>query len=90
MNQFFLAVGILLGIALLLPFYRVMQGPTLFDRLLGASAVGSKTITMVLLLGFLFNRVDMFVDISMGYAILNFVGVVAMAKYFKRNPESMT
>jgi multicomponent Na+:H+ antiporter subunit F len=32
----------------------------------------------------------MFVDISMGYAILNFVGVVAMAKYFKRNPESMT
>lgn len=90
MNQFFLAVGILLGIALLLPFYRVMQGPTLFDRLLGASAVGSKTITMVLLLGFLFNRVDMFIDISMGYAILNFVGVVAMAKYFKRNPESMT
>ena len=90
MNQFFLAVGIFLGIALLLPFYRVMQGPTLFDRLLGASAVGSKTITMVLLLGYLFNRVDMFIDISMGYAILNFVGVVAMAKYFKRNPESMT
>jgi multicomponent Na+:H+ antiporter subunit F len=90
MNQFFLAVGVLLGIALLLPFYRVMQGPTLFDRLLGASAVGSKTITMVLLLGFLFNRVDMFIDISMGYAILNFVGVVAMAKYFKRNPESLS
>jgi multicomponent Na+:H+ antiporter subunit F len=87
MNQFFLALGVLIGVVLLLPFYRVMQGPTLFDRLLGASAVGSKTITMVLLLGFLFNRVDMFVDISMGYAILNFVGVLAMAKYFRRSPE---
>lgn len=87
MNQFFLAIGILLGIILLLPFYRVFQGPTLFDRLLGASAVGTKTITMVLLFGFLFNRVDMFIDISMGYAILNFVGVLAMAKYFRKSPE---
>jgi multicomponent Na+:H+ antiporter subunit F len=87
MNQFFLAIGILLGVILLLPFYRVFQGPTLFDRLLGASAVGTKTITMVLLFGFLFNRVDMFIDISMGYAILNFVGVLAMAKYFRKSPE---
>jgi multicomponent Na+:H+ antiporter subunit F len=87
MTQFFYAVGIALSIILLLPFYRVLQGPTLFDRLLGASAVGTKTITMVLLLGFLFNRVDMFIDISLGYATLNFVGVLAMAKYFKRIPE---
>lgn len=87
MTQFLYAVGIALSIILLLPFYRVLQGPTLFDRLLGASAVGTKTITMVLLLGFLFNRVDMFIDISLGYATLNFVGTLAMAKYFKRIPE---
>lgn len=87
MDQFFLSVGILLGIILLMPFFRVFSGPTLFDRLLGASAVGTKTITMVLLMGFLFKRVDMFIDISIGYAILNFVGTLAMAKYFRRNPN---
>ena len=87
MNQFFLVIGVILGIILLLPFYRVYQGPTLFDRLLGASAVGTKTITLVLLLGFLFNRIDMFIDISLGYATLNFVGTLAVAKYFRRNAE---
>lgn len=83
MDTFFLGIALVLGIALLLPFYRVYKGPTVFDRLLGASAVGIKTLTIILLFGFIYNRLDMFIDISLGYAILNFVGVVAMAKYFR-------
>ncbi len=47
------------------------------------SAIGTKTITLVLLFGLIYGRLDMFVDISLGYAILNFVGVIAMAKYLK-------
>jgi multicomponent Na+:H+ antiporter subunit F len=83
MDSFFLAMAFALGISLLIPFYRVYKGPTVFDRLLGAAAVGSKTITLVLLFGFIYGRLDMFIDISMGYAILNFIGVIAMAKYFR-------
>jgi multicomponent Na+:H+ antiporter subunit F len=79
----FMTMALVLGVVLLIPFYRVYKGPTIFDRLLGAAAVGSKTITLVLLFGLIYERVDMFVDISMGYAILNFVGVIAMAKYLK-------
>ncbi len=84
MDTFFLYMALTLGMILLIPFYRVYKGPTLFDRLLGVAAVGSKTITMVLLFGLIYGRLDMFIDISLGYAILNFVGVIAMTKYFKK------
>ncbi|MFW5731015.1 MAG: monovalent cation/H+ antiporter complex subunit F [Desulfonatronovibrionaceae bacterium] len=83
MYNFFIVIAVLLAVVLLIPFYRVYRGPTVFDRLLGAAAVGSKTITLVLLFGLAYDRLDMFVDIALGYAILNFVGVIAMAKYFK-------
>lgn len=76
-------MALVLVIVLLVPFYRVYLGPTVFDRLLGAAAVGSKTITLILLFGFMFGRLDMFIDIALAYAILNFLGVIAMAKYFK-------
>ncbi len=84
METFFLYMALTVGIILLIPFYRVYKGPTLFDRLLGVAAVGSKTITIVLLFGLIYGRLDMFIDISLGYAILNFVGVIAMTKYFKK------
>lgn len=83
MHQIFLFMIFMLGVVLLLPFYRVYKGPTIFDRLLGAAAIGTKTITLVLLFGIVYERMDMFVDISLGYATLNFVGVIAMAKYLK-------
>ncbi|MFP4629223.1 MAG: monovalent cation/H+ antiporter complex subunit F [Desulfohalobiaceae bacterium] len=83
MPDAFTILALVLAIVLLVPFYRVYRGPTVFDRLLGAAAVGSKTITLILLLGFMYGRLEMFVDIALAYAVLNFVGVIAMAKYFK-------
>jgi multicomponent Na+:H+ antiporter subunit F len=84
MTLFFTVVSSLLAIVLLIPFYRVFKGPTVFDRLLGAAAVGAKTITLLLLIGLIYNRLDMVVDIALAYAILNFVGVIAMSKYFRK------
>lgn len=83
MEAFFLAMALMIGLALLIPFYRVYKGPSVFDRLLGAAAVGSKTLTLILLFGFIYDRLDMFIDISLAYAILSFVGVIAVARYFR-------
>lgn len=74
---------VLITVILLIPFYRVLKGPTVFDRLLGASAIGSKTMVMICLIGFVYGRIDMFVDIAIAYAILNFIGMIAVAKYFE-------
>ncbi len=73
---------VILTAIIIIPFYRVLVGPTVFDRLLGVSAIGAKTMVIICLVGHLYGRLDMFVDITLAYAILNFVGVIAIAKYF--------
>lgn len=73
--------AVILVIAILLPFYRVVQGPTVFDRLVGVGVIGTKTVVLVCLAGFAYERIDMFIDIAMAYAMLNFVGTLVVAKY---------
>lgn len=82
MDAFVLFLAGFLALVLAMPFYRVLRGPTVFDRLLGAGVAGSKTIVVACLFGFLYGRMDMFIDIALAYGILNFVGAVAIEKYF--------
>ncbi len=84
MSSFFLITTFALAIAIILPLYRVALGPTVYDRILGAGVIGTKTIVLISLVGFIYNRFDMFVDIVIAYAFLNFIGVVAIAKYLER------
>lgn len=77
-------LSLVLALALLLPFYRVLKGPTVFDRMLGVSVTGTKTVMLICLVGFLFARIDMFVDIAVAYAMLNFIGSIVVAKYLDR------
>ncbi|MHC4952464.1 MAG: monovalent cation/H+ antiporter complex subunit F [Planctomycetota bacterium] len=73
----------MLILILVLPLYRVVQGPSAFDRLLGAGVIGTKIVTLILLIGEIFGRLDMFVDIALAYAVLNFIGALMVAKYFR-------
>jgi multicomponent Na+:H+ antiporter subunit F len=60
------------------------MGPTILDRLIGVNAIGTKTVVLLLLIGFLYERVDMFVDIALAYGFLNFVAVIAASRYFHK------
>ena len=84
MEQFFLYSGIYLGLLMLLSLYRAVVGPTVLDRLIGVNAIGSKTSTMLILIGLIYGRVDMFVDIALAYAMLNFIAVLAASRYFQK------
>lgn len=81
MEQFFLYYTIVVTVIIFLPLYRVFKGPTVFDRMLGAGTTGTKTMVLILTIGFIFNRLDMFVDITLAYAVLNFIGTIAIAKF---------
>lgn len=81
MDNYFYYLSVVLTVIIFLPLYRVMAGPTLYDRILGAGAVATKTMVLILLIGLVFNRLDMFIDITLAYAILNFIGTIAIAKY---------
>lgn len=83
MEKYFAAITVILTVIIFLPIYRVLRGPTLFDRILGAGAISTKTMVLILLVGMVFNRLDMFIDITMAYAILNFIGNIAIAKYLE-------
>lgn len=75
-------VSIALCLLMVLSLYRALVGPTVLDRLVGVNAIGSKTVVLLLLIGFIYDRVDMFVDIALAYALLNFVAVLAASRYF--------
>ncbi|MBT6662245.1 MAG: pH regulation protein F, partial [Nitrospina sp.] len=62
-----------LAILLAVYLYRVLRGPTIFDRVLGLNGISTKAIILLIVIGLYFERVDMFVDISTGYALLNLV-----------------
>jgi multicomponent Na+:H+ antiporter subunit F len=81
MEQFFLYSSVVLTIIIAVPLYRVLKGPTVFDRLLATNAIATKTIVLICLIGFLFDRIDMFIDITLAYAILGFIGSLIISKY---------
>ena len=85
MNIHIIASTILIGIMLLFPvyLYRACKGPSLYDRLIGLNGIMSKAILFLAFLG-IYDRVpDMLIDISLGYALLNLVGGLAVAKYLE-------
>lgn len=82
MNAFFLYTAIGLSIIIAIPAYRVVKGPTIYDRLIATSTIATKTIVLILLIGYLYGRVEMFIDITIAYAVLGFIGSLAIAKYF--------
>jgi len=81
MDQFFLYSAVALTIIIAIPVVRVVKGPTVFDRLLATNAIATKTIVLICLIGYIFNRIDMFIDITLAYAILGFIGSLVIAKY---------
>ena len=81
MNKFFLHYSIILTVIIFIPLYRVVKGPTIFDRMLGAGAIGTKTMVLILTIGLIYKRFDMFIDITLAYAVLNFIGIIAIAKF---------
>ncbi|MCG2588303.1 MAG: pH regulation protein F [Bacteroidetes bacterium] len=81
MHTFFLLSAIVLTIIIAVPLVRVLKGPTVFDRLLATNAIATKTIVLICIIGYLYGRIDMFIDITLAYAILGFVGSLVIAKY---------
>ena len=84
MEHIFLYCGIFLSFLMLISLYRGLFGPTVLDRLIGANAIGSKTVVLLILIGLIYGRVDMFVDIALAYAMLNFIAVLAASRYFQK------
>jgi len=76
------AAAIALVIAIALMLVRALSGPTLYDRVLAVNSIGTKIILLLGVIGFLTGRPD-FLDISILYALINFVATIAILKFFR-------
>jgi multicomponent Na+:H+ antiporter subunit F len=83
MDTFFITIGVILGLLTLACLYRVVGGPTVIDRIIAVGAIGNKTTAILLLMGMIFGRLEMFVDIAISYALLNFIATLGAAKFFR-------
>ncbi len=84
MIVFYNLTGIILFAIMFLVFYRVVFGPTVADRMVAVNMIGTKTTVLLIIIGAIFMRMDMFIDFALTYALLNFIGTVAATKYFQR------
>ncbi|MBL4575265.1 MAG: hypothetical protein JKY51_04090 [Opitutaceae bacterium] len=88
MEDFFIFAGIAVFVLMLPLLYRIASGPTTIDRLVAVNVIGTKTSVLLIFIGSIFGRVDMFVDFALTYALLNFIGSLAAARYLNRvNPD---
>ena len=78
----FAAVAAALLAAMVLVMCRALLGPTAYDRVLALNNLGTKTVVLIAVLGFLSGRPD-FLDLALVYALINFIGTVAVLKYFE-------
>jgi len=69
-------------VAMALAMARALLGPTVYDRVLAVNMFGTKTVLMIAVLGFLAGRPD-FLDLALLYALINFVGTLAVLKFFQ-------
>ena len=73
-------VGVIVTMALAL--VRAGLGPTVFDRILALNMFGTKTVLLIGVLGFLTRRPD-FIDLALVYALMNFIGVLAVLRFMR-------
>lgn len=78
----FTAAALAILVTMVLALIRAIKGPTIYDRVLAVNMFGTKTVLMIAVLGFLMGRPE-FLDIALAYALINFVGTIAVLKVFK-------
>ena len=71
------ALTILATMALALT--RAMLGPTVWDRVVAVNVFGTKTVLLVALISFVMGH-DLFIDVALVYALINFVAIIAVLK----------
>jgi len=78
----FIAATMAVSVTMALILVRAFLGPTLYDRVLAVNAFGTVTVLVLGLIGFLTARPE-FLDIALLYALINFVGTIAILKFFR-------
>lgn len=67
-------------VAIVMGLVRAFRGPSLYDRILAVQMIGTKTLLIVAVLGFMASRPE-FLDIVLVYVLISFVSTIAVLRY---------
>ena len=82
MTHILAAVCVAILVVMILALARSFSAPTVYDRILGVNMFGTKTVLFIAVIGFMTGRPD-FLDIAIVYALINFIGMVAVLRFFE-------
>ena len=74
-------VTVVILVAITIGLIRAFRGPTLYDRVLAANMVGTQTVLIVAILGFMMGRPE-FLDIALVYVLISFVSTIAVLRVY--------
>ncbi len=81
MEGFLMGVGLfLLGLSAI-GILRAVLGPTVIDRIVGGNFVGTVTVVLLIIIGLIYERLELFIDIALMYSLLSFIGTLIFSKY---------
>lgn len=81
------AVTIATLVTMALALVRALLGPSVYDRVLAANMFGTKTVLLLSVIAFLYGRPD-FLDLALAYALINFIGVLAVLEFIRLRAQS--
>jgi multicomponent Na+:H+ antiporter subunit F len=86
MNNLLMGAGLAILVTMGLAMIRGLRGPEIYDRVLAANIIGTKTVLLLAVVALLYGRPD-FLDLALAYALINFIGILAILQ-FVQNREA--
>jgi multicomponent Na+:H+ antiporter subunit F len=83
----YLIASLAILVTMALALVRALMGPSVYDRVLAVNMFGTKTALLLSVVAFLYGRPD-FLDLALAYALINFVGVLAVLEFFQKRSTS--
>lgn len=82
-DTLYLISGIIALAGIFIAFIRLVLGPTAADRTVALDAMTIITISLITWLGYILGR-KIYLDVAMVYALISFIGIVAVARYLEK------
>jgi multicomponent Na+:H+ antiporter subunit F len=76
------AAALAILVTMALAIVRALLGPSIYDRILAVNMFGTKTVLLIALIAAIAGRGD-YLDIALVYAMINFIAIIAVMKYFE-------
>ena len=70
-------------VAMLLAVFRMIKGPDVADRVVALDVMTIISISLIVFIASIARRI-IYIDVAMVYALISFIGVIAIARYLER------